>query len=188
MKRRATHLLVQDEEESNSLIRPKMKWRAPITPSHDCGAHNAVLAGLRIPLESRGTGILEWSMETVRMFQEKDPILKRLLQLVPKGIKPIRPEISLENREMRRFLAQWTELEVQKGVVYRWKINASGRRVKQVVIPSGMRRDIMYYCHGHFNQWTLRKETFFGTLESEVLLARNEHGFITLDSHLSRLL
>ena len=149
MKRRATHLLVQDEEESNSLIRPKMKWRAPITPSHDCGAHNAVLAGLRIPLESRGTGILEWSMETVRMFQEKDPILKRLLQLVPKGIKPIRPEISLENREMRRFLAQWTELEVQKGVVYRWKINASGRRVKQVVIPSGMRRDIMYYCHGH---------------------------------------
>ena len=115
----------------------------------DCGAHAAVLAGIRQPLEARRNGMLQWSMETIKMFQEKDPNVGRLLDLIPKKIRPIRPEISLENREMRRFLAQWTELEVSDGVLYRWKINPSGRRIRQVVIPSGMRRDLMYYCHGH---------------------------------------
>ena len=115
----------------------------------DCGDHGAVLAGLRIPFDNRMAGMVEWSMETIRLFQEKDATVKHLLELVPKGICPVRPMISLENREMRRFLAQWTELEVRKGVLYRWKVNPSGRKVIQVVIPTAMRRDIMYYCHGH---------------------------------------
>ena len=134
----------------------------------DCGQHNAVIAGARIPYETRNTSILEWSMETIRMFQEKDPNISRLLKLLPGKIRPPRPEISLENRRMRRLLAQWTELEVQSGVVYQWKINPSGRWVRQVVIPSGMRRDIMDYCHGHLTSG------HFGTFGKKVLLARYE--------------
>ena len=119
------------------------------TNCDDCGQHEAVVAGMRVPFDTKIPEILKWSMETIRMFQEKDPNLSRLLVLIPRKIRPPRPEISLENREMRRLIAQWAELEVQGGVVYRWKVNPSGRRVRQVVIPSSMRRDIMYYCHGH---------------------------------------
>ena len=115
----------------------------------DCGKHNAVLANLRIPFESRMGGIVEWSMETIKQFQDCDANTSRLIKLVPTGICPVRPQVSLENREMRRFLAQWTELEVKNDVLYRWKISPSGRRILQVVIPAAMRRDIMYYCHGH---------------------------------------
>ena len=56
--------------------------------------------------------LIEWSTETIRLFQETDPTIFRLLKIIPKGICPARPMVSLENREMRRFLTQWTELEV----------------------------------------------------------------------------
>ena len=116
----------------------------------DCGAHDAVVAGVRVPLENGLENVMEWSSETLRMFQGQDPVISRLLKLVPKGIKPVRPEISLDCREMRRFLAQWTELEVKNDILCRWRVNASNKRVLQVVIPTVLRRDIMYYCHGHY--------------------------------------
>ena len=92
---------------------------------------------------------MEWSVETLRRFQEVDPTTKKLLELVPKGVPLVRPQLSLENREMRRFIAQWTELEVKDGVLCRWKVCPSGKRTRQIVIPTAMRRDIMYFCHGH---------------------------------------
>ena len=114
----------------------------------DCGAHDAIIAGCRVPFEGDMGNLIEWSTETIRMFQEADPTISRLLKIVPKGICPARPMVSLENREMRRFLTQWTELEVREGVLCRWKIN-SRNKVLQIVIPNALRRDIMYYCHGH---------------------------------------
>ena len=115
----------------------------------DCGAHDSVAAGVRVPFDGNMGNILKWSTETIRMFQGADPTIKELIKLVPKGICPVRPQISLGNREMRRFLAQWTELEVQNGILCRWKVNPSNKRVLQIVIPVALRRDIMYYCHGH---------------------------------------
>ena len=115
----------------------------------DCGAHSAVIASVRRPFDCDLGNFVEWSVETLRRFQEVDPTTKKLLELVPKGVPPVRPQLSLENREMRRFIAQWTELEVKDGVLCRWKVCPSGKRTRQIVIPTAMRRDIMYFCHGH---------------------------------------
>ena len=115
----------------------------------DCGAHNAVIAGIRMPFDNSVKCMAEWSMETIKKFQEADTIVKYLIQIVPGGVKPIRPGVSIECREMRQFLAGWTELEVRKGILYRWKCNTSGHKRLQVVIPSAMRRDLLYFCHGH---------------------------------------
>ena len=116
----------------------------------DCGSHDAVVAGMRMPFSKESLGnIVEWSRETIKLFQGADPVTKRLLKLIPKGICPARPLISLECVEMRRFLAQWTELEIIDGVLCRWKTSPGKSKVLQIVIPAGMRRDVMYYCHGH---------------------------------------
>ena len=102
--------------------------------------------------------ILEWSNETIQKFQNADPTIKRLISQVPTGIRPARPQISLENREMRRLLAQWSELTVRDGLLCRWKICPSKKKVLQVVIPVAMRRDIMYHCHGHQTSGHLGKK------------------------------
>ena len=132
----------------------------------DCGLHNAVIAGIRMPYDNSIRNMAEWSMETIRTFQEADFVTKYLLEHVPKGVKPIRPSISLECREMRRFLSQWTELEVRDCVLYRWKINSNGRRQLQVVIPRAMRLDILYFVHGH------KSSGHFGKKRSSERLSR----------------
>ena len=115
----------------------------------DCGAHNAVIAGIRQPYDVKVKGIAEWSLETIKKFQRADQNTNSLIELIPKGIKPQRPEVSLENEEMKRLLVHWTELEVREGILYRWKISNTGSKRLQVVIPFAMRRDLMYFCHGH---------------------------------------
>ena len=115
----------------------------------DCGLHNSVVAGIRQPYRVSEPGVLEWGTESIKDFQERDPNCIRLMELLPNKVAPGRPALSLENREMRRLIAQWTELEIIKGIVYRWKVNAMGNRIRQIFIPIAMRRDIMYFCHGH---------------------------------------
>ena len=128
--------------------------RRPVRNCHnsecsDCGEHEAVVAGVRVPFDGDMMNLLDWTTESVREFQVSDPTLGRLLKLVPTGICPNRPKVSLECIEMRRLLAQWSELEVKDGVLCRWKYNASNQKVRQIVVPSVLRRDIMYFCHGH---------------------------------------
>ena len=115
----------------------------------DCGAHNAVVANVRLPYDGLLKNLLEWSNDTIREYQMADPTIARLRELVPTKICPVRPQISLENREMRRFLAQFDELEMRDDLLCRWKTCPSKRKVLQMVIPVAMRRDILYYCHGH---------------------------------------
>ena len=115
----------------------------------DCGKHNAILAGIRKPFRNIEPGVLEWGQESIKDFQEKDPNSIRIKELMMAGKIPTRPAISLENREMRRLIAQWTELEVVNGVIFRWKVNAMGNKHRQTFIPVAMRRDIMFFCHGH---------------------------------------
>ena len=115
----------------------------------DCGAHNAVVANVRLPYDGLLQNLLEWSSETIRDYQQADPTIAKLREVVPSGVCPVRPEISLENREMRRFLAQFAELEMRDDLLCRWKTCPGKRKVLQIVIPAAMRRDILYYCHGH---------------------------------------
>ena len=119
------------------------------TDCDDCGAHNAVVANVRLPYDGLLQNLLEWSSDTIREYQLTDPTIARLRDIVPTGVCPVRPELSLENREMRRFLAQFTELEMRDDLLCRWKTCPGKRRVLQIVIPTAMRRDILYYCHGH---------------------------------------
>ena len=119
------------------------------TDCEDCGAHNAVVANVRLPYDGLLQNLLEWSSDTIRKYQLTDPIIARLRETVPSGVCPVRPEISLENREMRRFLAQFTELEMRDDLLCRWKTCPGKGRMLQIVIPTAMRRDILYYCHGH---------------------------------------
>ena len=123
--------------------------KCPRDDCGDCGSHNSVIAGVREVFDYSLENVLEWSVETIRRFQKADPVFKRLLELVPKGICPVRPELSLESKEMRQLIAQWSELVVRNGVLCRWKNGTMSRKVLQTVIPMAMRRDIMYYCHGH---------------------------------------
>ncbi len=76
----------------------------------DCGEHNAVVASVAVSCTPGLEETMEWSTETIRQFQESDPTTSRLLKLVPKGVRPNRPAVSLECREMRRLLSQWNEL------------------------------------------------------------------------------
>ena len=115
----------------------------------DCGEHGAVLAGIGLVPSDREPSVLEWGLESIQTFQMKDPNCIRLRELKKEGRIPVRPALSLENREMRRLVAQWGELEVKDGIIYRWKTNALGNRIRQIFIPTAMRRDIMFFCHGH---------------------------------------
>ena len=115
----------------------------------DCGSHDAVIAAITRPYASDSGNFVEWSKETIRKFQQVDRNIKTLLKLVPGKVRPVRSQLSIENREMRRLLAQWTELEVVDNVLCRWKVTATGKRTMQIVIPTAMRRDIMFFCHGH---------------------------------------
>ena len=63
--------------------------------------------------------LLEWSSDTIREYQLTDPTIAKLREIVPPGVCPVRPEISLNNREMRRFLAQFTELEMRDDLLCR---------------------------------------------------------------------
>ena len=119
------------------------------TSCDDCGAHNAIMAGVRLPFDKEIDNMIGWSLSTVKKFQETDGVCKRLLKLLPTGIRPSRPDLSLEGIEMRRFLSQWTELEVRRGCVHRWKTKNNGDKHLQIVIPQAMRRDILYWVHGH---------------------------------------
>ena len=115
----------------------------------DCGAHNAIIAAIDYPRSDSLENILSWSTATLKKFQRADKIINSLLELVPMGICPVRPAVSLENREMRRFLAGFHELEIKDGLLCRWKICPTKQKVLQIVVPCAMRRDIMFYCHGH---------------------------------------
>ncbi len=115
----------------------------------DCGAHHAVLASMRMPFDEHMGQVLEWSGETIRKFQGSDTSISRLIGWVEKGICPVRPQLSLESAETRQILAQWAELEVRNKILYRWKISPNKKKTLQYVIPIAMRRDVMYFCHGH---------------------------------------
>ena len=115
----------------------------------DCGAHNAIVAGVRSPFDVGRSQAMQWSTETIKQFQKEDPVLSRLMDMVSRGIRPERPLLSLENREMRRLLAQWDELAVFDNLLCRWKITPNRPKVRQIVIPTAMRRDIMFFVHGH---------------------------------------
>ena len=132
----------------------------------DCGEHDAVVAGVRVPYKGGLENLIEWSTESIKQFQGADSTISALLKLVPKGICPARPKVSLENREMRLLLAQWTELEVKDGVLCRWKTGVNRARTLQIIIPTAMRRDIMYFVHGH------RTSGHFGKKRSMERLSR----------------
>ena len=67
---------------------------------------------------------------------------------------------------MRLLLAQWTELEVKDDVLCRWKTGVNQARTLQIIIPTAMRRDIMYFVHGH------RTSGHFGKKRSMERLSR----------------
>ena len=109
---------------------------------------------------------MEWSTDTIRQFQKGDPVIAKLLDMVSKGLRSKRPLISLENREMRWLLAQWDELAVFKNLLCRWKITPNRPKVRQIVVPTAMRRDIMYFVHGYLTSG------HFGKKRSLARLAR----------------
>ena len=115
----------------------------------DCGQHNAVNASVRIPFKGGVENLIQWSTETLLKFQGADPTISRLIRWLEKGIRPVRPALSLESKEMRTLIDQWHELEVQNGLLCKWKTGANGKKNRQMVIPVSMRRDVMYFCHGH---------------------------------------
>ncbi len=93
--------------------------------------------------------ILELSDELIYEYQRKDKGFLMLIEMVPKRICPVRPKISLENADIRRLIAQWWELDVIDGILCRWKTVPAKGKVLQMVIPQALRKDILYYCHGH---------------------------------------
>ena len=115
----------------------------------DCGAHNAVVAAMCEQLDRCFENLIEGTNASMMSFQQADPICSNLIKMVRKGIKPVRPEISLESLEMRRLLGQWKELHLQDGLLCRWKVQPNRKRRSQVFVPQALRRDILYHVHGH---------------------------------------
>ena len=115
----------------------------------DCGAHNAVVASICSSLDKCFENLVKGTSDSMLSFQQADPVCSNLVKMVRSGIKPVRPAISLECKEMRRLLGQWKELHIVDGLLCRWKVQPNQKRRSQVYVPLALRRDILYYVHGH---------------------------------------
>ncbi|NOZ55185.1 MAG: DDE-type integrase/transposase/recombinase [Calditrichaeota bacterium] len=115
----------------------------------DCGAHQCVVAAVaatEVWLEDVG---LKWTSCDVIDAQAADPSIKRLYDWVKTDSKPTKEQMSVENKETRKLINQWNNLEIRDGVLCRWKVvdsNSKGRL--QIIIPFSLRDDVLYFCHG----------------------------------------
>ena len=117
---------------------------------NDCGAHNAVIAGVKELEDHPLEGKVFWSVTELLDAQEKCPSTRRVAGWLIRGTKPVRPALSLESAEVRKLVGQWPLLTFREGLLCRWKVTAGrARRTIQVVIPALLRGDVLAFCHGH---------------------------------------
>ena len=116
----------------------------------DCGAHNAVLAGVRDLEDCPSEGKIFWTLTELLDAQVADPSIRRVAAWVIAGAKPIRPGLSLESAEVRKLVGQWPLLTFREGLLCRWKVTAGrARRSIQVIVPPALRGEVLAFCHGH---------------------------------------
>ena len=117
----------------------------------DCGMHNAAVAAITNFDPAWQDDLVFWSAESIRDAQSLDLGIARVCSWIEeKAARPVRPAISIECLEVRRLIAQWSELFIRDGLLCRWKtMSGRSRRRLQIVLPASLRIEIFEYFHGH---------------------------------------
>lgn len=82
--------------------------------------------------------------------QDKDPDIKRVKELLSRGVKPNSKE---ESSKVSLYLREWKRLIVHKGVLYRESMSG-GEKVRQLVLPGKFHDMVIVYMM----TWDTREE------------------------------
>ena len=83
----------------------------------DCGAHNAVIAGVAGLEDSPLEGKVFWSTTELLEAQMQDGSIKKVAGWLARGAKPVRPTLSVENAETRKLVGQWSLLTFREDLL-----------------------------------------------------------------------
>ena len=100
-------------------------------------SHNAQLSNVPVDVSS-ATQDSEWNKINWNEEQGKDTAIHRVVELIITGLKPSSKDLQYESKEVREYVREWKNLELQKGILYRKTIQ-DGVSIKQLVLPSHYR-------------------------------------------------
>ena len=80
----------------------------------------------------------------VRKLQITDPTISQVLKWIEKG-KPSSPENL--SKSLTFWWKQWQHLQVVQGVLYRQVELKSGAPIQQMIVPKGLQKDVLEFCH-----------------------------------------
>lgn len=104
--------------------------------------------------------------------QDKDPDIKRVKELLSRGVKPNSKE---ESSKVSLYLREWKRLIVHKGVLYRESMSG-GEKVRQLVLPGKFHDMVLRSLHddlGHQGRdrtyWLVQQRFFWPQMYSDVV-------------------
>ncbi len=106
-------------------------------------------------------GTIDWKEE-----QQKDPVLRRVIQIVQKGRKPLPYTRRKELREVSRILQHWDSLMFHQGVLCK-KAESEEGPIHRVIVPSQLQQHVLKLSHddmGHLGRdktLSIAKDRYF---------------------------
>ena len=93
--------------------------------------------------------VQQWSTEELHRAQADDPMIAPILKWLQEGNgRPAWAEIAPLSPSIKAYWAQWENLCLRDGVVYRrWESEDGDRVTFKLVLPGNMRREVMVHLH-----------------------------------------
>jgi ribosomal protein L21E len=93
-----------------------------------------------------------WSSEEVHNLQQTDKTISYIIQLKAERNEPPDKEVSIKaDGELKALLNQWEKLEVHGNLLYRSFVSSDPNMddFMQLVVPSTLRKEILFMLHSH---------------------------------------
>ncbi|VDI15529.1 Hypothetical predicted protein [Mytilus galloprovincialis] len=96
------------------------------------------------------------NMDEITEAQQNDEVIKLILKMKSESNeKPKWEEISVQSKELKTYWSQWDQLKLINNVLYREWISNINSEMKQLILPSCWREEILKMLHddpvgGHF--------------------------------------
>ena len=132
-------------------------------PCHQCGRDNHFeVVAVATPTGQRREHRDKHTSE-MRKLQLSDTVIGPILQAKEKEQKPSPDDVKVQPRSTSRLVQQWDQLEVKGGLLWRVMENGGGNEVRQLIVPQGLRTEVLQELHsgavgGHLGEEkTLKK-------------------------------
>lgn len=152
-----------DDEEECTISREEMiamsngittrdNTNQPVLIESFCMNEVGVDMAMGICAEAGTSDLPSLSIDELRLHQESDQILGRVIQLLKSKKMPRRADLMREERGVRDYLRQLDRLHLVNGVLYR-ECGESDQKLIQLVIPEALKLKVFQGIHenmGHF--------------------------------------